>query len=119
VVRLGQSAVRLAEIDLPPGEQRELGSLTVPAPGTLRISAAGLAPLLDGKAPNYTLYVRFGEERAGRTLEVGHGSLDGEELLTLLPGNYGLLVFDGSSPTPRRHAVHVTSYEETRLHLGQ
>lgn len=111
VVRVAEGAALLASFELESGAEHELGTLQLPAPGTLRLTAGALA---NGtvRTPAYTVYALFD---ARRFLECAQGEFTGEALLTLLPGRYRVLLFDAAGNPPSEHLVTITSFEEARL----
>jgi len=111
VLRLAEGAAHLGTFELEAGAEHDLGTLQLAAPGTLRLATGALA---NGSArtPSYTLYAHF---EAQRFLECAQGELDGEAVLTLLPGEYRVLLFDGAGQPPSTHFVTIRAFEETQL----
>ena len=111
VLRLEAGAAHLASFELAAGGEQDLGTLQLAAPGTLRLATGALG---NGSArrPSYTLYAHFDEQRF---LECGQGEIDGEAVLSLLPGRYRILLFDGAGNPPSSHFVTIESFGEARL----
>jgi RNA polymerase sigma-70 factor (ECF subfamily) len=114
VLALDLGLYRVCRFELSADERLDLGHLTLPAPGDLRIEAHGFAKSSESSA-TYSLFALFQDGARENFLPAGSGKFDGEALLTLLPGRYRVLLFDGSGGPPEKHDVTLESSSETRL----
>ena len=110
VLNRDQTATRLARFTLAAGESLDLGTLTTPELGTLRLTtrAEGLA---------YSLFSLADREEEKGILQVTRGKLGAEVEIPSFPGRYRLMIFDGSGAKPREQELVVSSNEETRLEI--
>ncbi len=113
--QLERTTVRLMQFMLAPSQSRELGLVTLPTMGTLRLDSAGLQN--GAGTPSYSLFSLGDTERDRSVLRVARGTLEGELLLPMFAGRYRLLAFDGSGALPKAHEFRVQPHAETRLDL--
>jgi len=99
------SATTLAHFRLAPGETRDLGVVTAPRTGTLRLVNPDPSP-----GRRFLLHAILDE---GRHLDVGNGPLAGERSLALLPGSYRLRFTGPAGVAPTSLLVDVRSDAET------
>lgn len=117
VFKLEHTAARVEQFKLVPGGDRQLGTITLPALGTLRLDPSGLK---GGPRPlSYSLFSLGDTEEDRSVLRVSRGPLDGERLLAMFAGRYQLLAFDGTGGKPHAHEFRVEPHAETRLDLGR
>ncbi|MEQ1894617.1 MAG: sigma-70 family RNA polymerase sigma factor, partial [Planctomycetota bacterium] len=114
VLQLERGARRVARFGLAENQSLDLGLLTLPAPGTLRIEALGLA---NGNArkPSYSLFALFEQGEGDSFLKAGTGDIEGDVQLSLLAGRYRVLLFDAAGNLPVTHEVTIEPFGETRL----
>ena len=114
VLQLEHGARRVARFALEEHQRLELGLLALPAPGSLRLEGRNLA---NGAArtPAYSLFALFEAGEGETFLKAGDGDIDGDVLLSLLPGRYRVLLFDAAGNLPEKHEVTIESFGETRV----
>jgi hypothetical protein len=112
VLELDQTIARLARFSIKPGEERELGTLSNPPLGMIRLDPSSLQA--GTTRPLYSIFSVSKEW--GFVQRVARGPLEGELLLPMFPGTYRVLAFDGGEK-PISLFVDVQPNAETRVDL--
>ncbi len=116
LMRRGPAALDLARVSAEPGVRRELGTLSLPPMGTLRLDGAALHNG-NARTPSFALYAPLGGTREGRFLRAHDGTFEDEVLLSLFAGRYRLHALDASGAPEQLRWVEVAPFAETRLEL--
>jgi len=112
-LELGNAATLLCQVEAETDGWLDLGTLSCPPMGTLRLDSSALATR---GTPTYTLYLLPDDPDERGLLKVAGGKLEPEVLLPTYPGRYKLQVLD--QPDPVRHwELRVAQNEETLLVL--
>lgn len=114
-LQLPQTMTSFGRFRTRPGQENDLGLLSSPPMGSLRLDGAALFGR-GGSLPHYSLYRLADDPDERAFLMVGTGELDTEVLLPVFPGRYRVLSFDSAGEL-RASEVRVGPHAETRLEL--
>lgn len=114
-LQLPQTATALGRFRVRPGEEQDVGVLTTPPLGLLRLDGTAL---FDRGAvqPRYSL-LRLSDGSDPASLKVGTGELNPEVLLPVFPGRYRILSVDSAGEL-RQTEIEVGSDGEARVELA-